>query len=70
MAYLAHPARLIVSELVSIADLHAGTDLDVWVSVRGAALHLAVYRTAAGIFRECATGVLPHSRNREWDCGW
>lgn len=42
VTHLAHPARLIVSELVTNAVLHAGTDLDLWVSVRGAALHLAV----------------------------
>jgi len=42
VAHLVHPARLIVSELVTNAILHTSTDLDVWVSVRGAALHLAV----------------------------
>jgi len=42
VTHLVHPARLIMSELVTNAVLHTGTDLDVWVSVRGAALHLAV----------------------------
>jgi anti-sigma regulatory factor (Ser/Thr protein kinase) len=42
VTHLIHPARLIVSELVTNAVLHTGSDLDVWVSVRGAALHLAV----------------------------
>jgi anti-sigma regulatory factor (Ser/Thr protein kinase) len=42
VAYLVRPARLIVSELVTNAVLHTGTDLDVWASARGAALHLAV----------------------------
>ncbi|GLY98449.1 hypothetical protein Acsp02_57030 [Actinoplanes sp. NBRC 103695] len=42
MEHLTHPARLIVSELVTNAVLHAGTDLEVWASVRGAALYLAV----------------------------
>jgi len=42
VAHQVYPARLIVSELVTNAVRHTGTDLDVWVSVRGAALHLAV----------------------------
>lgn len=41
-AELAHPARLIASELVANAVVHAGTDVDVWVSIRGAIVHLAV----------------------------
>lgn len=39
---LAHPARLIVSELITNAVEHARTDLIVAVSVRGDVLHLAV----------------------------
>lgn len=39
---LAHAVRLTVSELVANAVVHAGTDLDVWVSVRGAGVHVAV----------------------------
>jgi len=42
VAPLAQPARLIMSELVTNAVRHTGTELDVWVSLRGAALHLAV----------------------------
>ncbi|BCY09941.1 anti-sigma regulatory factor [Actinoplanes sp. L3-i22] len=41
-AHLADPARLIVSELVANALQHAGTEVDVWVSLRGPVVHLAV----------------------------
>ncbi|MEV4642215.1 ATP-binding protein [Actinoplanes sp. NPDC049548] len=42
LPHLDYPARLIVSELVGNAVEHAGTNLDVWVSMRGAMVHLAV----------------------------
>ncbi|WP_143162957.1 ATP-binding protein [Couchioplanes caeruleus] len=42
VAHLVHPARLIVSELVANAVEHTGTDVRLWVSVRGSILHLAV----------------------------
>ncbi|HEX8629640.1 MAG TPA: ATP-binding protein [Catenuloplanes sp.] len=42
LAPLAHPARLIVSELITNAVEHARTELMVAVSVRGGVLHLAV----------------------------
>ncbi|MBG0568205.1 ATP-binding protein [Actinoplanes aureus] len=41
-AHLTYPARLIVSELVANAVSHTGTDPEMWVSVRGDMLHLAV----------------------------
>jgi anti-sigma regulatory factor (Ser/Thr protein kinase) len=39
---LRHPARLVVSELVTNAIEHAGTELSVTVSRRGTRLHLSV----------------------------
>jgi hypothetical protein len=39
---LLHPARLVMSELVTNAVEHAGTDLTVVVTRRGSGLHLAV----------------------------
>jgi anti-sigma regulatory factor (Ser/Thr protein kinase) len=42
LADLAEAALVVVSELVSNAVVHAGTDLDVSAAVRGAYLHLSV----------------------------
>ena len=42
LPYLLHPASLIISELVSNAAEHAGTNMLVTVSRRGAGLHLSV----------------------------
>ena len=41
-AHLVHPVRLLVSELVANAVEHTGTDIEVWVSLRGELVHLAV----------------------------
>jgi anti-sigma regulatory factor (Ser/Thr protein kinase) len=42
LAGLLHPGRAVVSELVANAVEHAGTDIDLTVSLRGPGLHLAV----------------------------
>ncbi|PRY21056.1 ATP-binding protein [Pseudosporangium ferrugineum] len=42
LPHLLHPARAVISELVTNAVEHARTRLDIAVSLRGAALHLAV----------------------------
>jgi anti-anti-sigma regulatory factor len=43
LAHLAGPATVVISELVSNAVEHAGTDLDVRVALRGRYLHLSVH---------------------------
>ena len=43
MAHLAGPATVVISELVSNAVEHAGTDLVVTVALRGRYLHLSVH---------------------------
>ena len=43
MAHLTGPATVVISELVSNAVEHAGTDLDVKVTLRGRYLHLSVH---------------------------
>ncbi|GIF08758.1 ATP-binding protein [Actinoplanes siamensis] len=42
LAHLLHPARLVISELVTNAVEHAGTEIQVAVVRRGAGLHLSV----------------------------
>lgn len=42
LAALLHPGRAVLSELVSNAVEHAGTEIEVSISRRGTALHLAV----------------------------
>ncbi|MEU4427638.1 ATP-binding protein [Actinoplanes sp. NPDC024001] len=43
LAHLVHPVRLTASELVANAVEHAGTDMDLWISVRDTMLHVAVH---------------------------
>jgi len=42
---LAEPGRQVMTELVTSAIAHAGTDMAVTMSLRGTGLHLAVYDT-------------------------
>ncbi|MEV6602480.1 ATP-binding protein [Actinoplanes sp. NPDC051346] len=69
VAHLVHPARLIVSELVSNAVLHAGTDMDVWVSVRDVRLHLAVQDRSRDLPQLRDTGTPPAALQRGWGLG-
>jgi len=47
VAHLSDPATVVISELVSNAVEHAGTDLEVTVALRGRYLHLSVHDGSA-----------------------
>ncbi|WP_122981307.1 ATP-binding protein [Actinoplanes teichomyceticus] len=59
LAHLAHPGRLVISELVTNAVRHAGTPIRVVVTRRGPGLHLSVGDGSPRMPR-----VLPQARRR------